>query len=67
MPQGASQRRLGKSLKPHLARQKGKRLRETRDREGMIKSKIRGKRREVKSQKGAEVRPAEKVWSDREY
>jgi hypothetical protein len=32
MPQGASELKLEENLKPHLARQKGKRLRETRKR-----------------------------------
>jgi hypothetical protein len=44
--------KLEKSLKSHLARQKGKRLRETREREGKTEGKLE-KKREVGSQKGS--------------
>jgi hypothetical protein len=44
MPQGASKRKPEKSLKPHLARQKGNRPRETRERDGMIKGKFGGEK-----------------------
>jgi hypothetical protein len=48
MPLGTSEQKLENILKPHLARQKGKRLRETREREGMIEARSWKPKRELK-------------------